>query len=83
MIHAHRAPSNHTWLLFESRGWQIQKSLSELNGTDPYIHGGPAESIFRELAKDFAKAFDDIVVFTTALAQQLYQQPSYTRKMST
>jgi hypothetical protein len=84
------------------------KSLSDLNGTDPYIHGGSVEGVFRELAKAFvradrqpsvkqmqslydrltpvmpriltdaaatdpfnARAFKDIVVFTTALAQGL------------
>lgn len=108
VLHAQRAPSNHTWFLFESKSWRIQKSLSDLNGTDPYIHGGSPEGIFRELAKAFvrterqptvrqmrwlyeelsntlpriltdaaatepfnARAFEDIVVFTTALAQRL------------
>ena len=80
--------------------------MSDLNGTDPYIHDDTVEGVFRELAKAFvragrqpsvkqmhllydnlarvmprlltdaaatdpfnARAFRDIVVFTTALAQ--------------
>ena len=108
VLHANRAPSQHTWFLFESANWRIQKSLSDLNGTDPYIHDGTVEGVFRELAKAFvradrqpsvgqmkflydslspvmpriltdaaatdpfnARAFQDIVVFTSALAQGL------------
>ena len=108
VLHAGRNPAEHTWFLFESVNWRIQKSLSDLNGTDPYIHGGSVEGVFRELAKAFvradrqpsvkkmqflydrltpvmpriltdaaatdpinARAFKDIVVFTTALAQGL------------
>jgi hypothetical protein len=94
--------------LFETVNWRIQKSLSDLNGTDAYIHDGTADGVFRELAKAFvradrqpsvqemrflydklvlimpriltdaaatdpfnARAFRDMVVFTTALAQAL------------
>jgi hypothetical protein len=108
VLHANRSPDAHTWFLFESVNWRIQKSLSDLNGTDPYIHDGTVEGVFRELAKAFvradrqpsvremrllydglspvmpriltdaaaadpfnARAFQDIVVFTTALAQDL------------
>src|SRR3989440_4860733 len=39
--------------LFRSR---IQKSLSDLNGTDVYIHEGTPQGIFRELAKAFVRA---------------------------
>jgi hypothetical protein len=108
VLHADWNPTAHTWFLFESVNWRIQKSLSDLNGTDPYIHGASVEGVFRELAKAFvradrqpsvkqmqflydtltpvmpgiladaaatdpfsARAFKDIVVFTTALAQGL------------
>lgn len=30
----------HLWFVFESRERRLQKSLSDLDGTDPYIHGG-------------------------------------------
>jgi hypothetical protein len=108
VLHASRNRGSHTWFLFESVNWRIQKSLSDLNGTDPYIHGGTVDGVFRELAKAFvradrqpsvkqmrlvydkltltlpriltdaaatdpfnARAFRDIVVFTSALAQTL------------
>ena len=108
VLHASRNPEAHTWFLFETVPWRIQKSLSDLNGTDPYIHDGSAEGVFRELAKAFvradrqpsvkqmrflydrltsrlpriladaaapdpfhARAFRDIVVFSTALARSL------------
>lgn len=85
----------------------MQKSLSDLNGTDAYLHEGTVEGVFRELAKAFvradrqpsvqqmqrlytnlekalprilheaaapdpfnARAFKDIVVFTSALAER-------------
>jgi hypothetical protein len=108
VLHASRNRRNHTWFLFESVSWRIQKSLSDLNGTDPYIHDGTVDGVFRELAKAFVRAdrrpsvkqmqflyerltltmprfltdaaatdpfnarvFQDMVVFTTALAQTL------------
>jgi len=108
VLHAMRAEGRHTWFLFESTPWRLQKSLSDLNGTDPYIHDNTVDGVFRELAKAFvrtgrqpsvkqmrwlydrltlslpriltdaaatdpfnARAFTDIVVFTSALAQSL------------
>jgi hypothetical protein len=108
VLHARRNRKTHTWFLFETVNWRIQKSLSDLNGTDAYIHDGTADGVFRELAKAFvradrqpsvqemrflydklvlimpriltdaaatdpfnARAFRDMVVFTTALAQAL------------
>jgi len=28
----------HEWFVFEARAYRLQRSLSDLNGTDPYIH---------------------------------------------
>ena len=106
--HTMRPGVAHTWFIFESTAWRLQKSLSDLNGTDPYIHNDLVEGVFRELAKAFvrtgrqpsvkqmhsayrrltanlpriltdaaatdpfnARAFSDIVVFTSALVQSL------------
>lgn len=55
VLHSERDPKSHTWFLFESTSWRIQKSLSDLNGTDPYIHDGTEQGIFRELAKAFVR----------------------------
>ena len=38
-----------TWFVFESRRYRLTKSLSDLNGTDPYVHGGTVRGVFREL----------------------------------
>ncbi len=40
---------SHEWFLFESRAHRLNKSLSDLDGTDPYIHNGEPEGILREL----------------------------------
>jgi len=108
VLHTMRTGNQHMWFLFESMPWRLQKSLSDLNGTDPYIHGNTTDGVFRELAKAFvraghqpsvkqmrtiynklvpslpriltdaaatdpfnARAFSDIVVFASALAQSL------------
>jgi len=55
VLHASRNPAAHTWFLFETVPWRIQKSLSDLNGTDPYIHDGTVDGVFRELAKAFVR----------------------------
>lgn len=41
--------TRHTWCVFESRGWRAGKSLSDLSGTDVYVHGGTPAGVFREL----------------------------------
>jgi hypothetical protein len=40
----------HTWFVFEARAYRVQKSLSDLNGADPHIHGGKVEGVMRELS---------------------------------
>jgi hypothetical protein len=39
----------HTWFVTESANYRLAKSLSDLNGTDPYIHGGTVDGVFREM----------------------------------
>lgn len=48
-------PGNHDWFLFEAKNHRIQKSLSDLNGTDPQIHGGSASGVLRELSNIFRR----------------------------
>ena len=40
---------SHTWCVFESRTWRAGKSLSDLSGTDVYVHDGTPAGVFREL----------------------------------
>jgi len=42
-------PDQHTWFVCESEPYRLQRSASDLNGTDPYIHDGTPEGVLREL----------------------------------
>jgi len=46
-------PHLHTWFVWESEPYRLQRSASDLNGTDPYIHSGSAEGVLRELSNAF------------------------------
>jgi len=48
-------PADHTWFVFEEQPYRIQKSLSDLNGTDPHIHGGQVAGVMRELSNVFRR----------------------------
>lgn len=45
----------HVWFVFERVPWRLQKSLSDLNGTDIYTHGGTPEGVFRTLLSAFIR----------------------------
>lgn len=40
---------SHTWFVFEARPRRLSKSLSDLDGTDPYIHGNTIEGVLGHL----------------------------------
>ena len=46
-------PGRHTWFVWESELYRIQRTASDLNGTDAYIHGGTPEGVLRELRNAF------------------------------
>jgi hypothetical protein len=48
-------PSRHTWFVWESEPYRLLRSASDLKGTDPNIHNGTAEGIFRELRNAFRR----------------------------
>jgi hypothetical protein len=48
-------PTKHRWFVFEEKDYRIQKSLSDLNGTDPQIHGGKVSGVMRELSNVFRR----------------------------
>jgi hypothetical protein len=48
-----QAHPQHKWFVFESMRRRLNKSLSDLDGTDPYIHGGSVGGIMRELCNAF------------------------------
>jgi hypothetical protein len=39
----------HMWFVMESQNYRLTKSFSDLNSTDPYIHGGTIDGVFREM----------------------------------
>ncbi len=49
------APSGHTRFVFEASPYRLQKSLSDLNGTDPFIYGERAEGILSEIRNALAR----------------------------
>jgi hypothetical protein len=49
------APSGHQWFVFESSRHRLQKSLSDLNGTDPFIYGRNPEGVLREIRNALAR----------------------------
>ena len=48
-------PARHTWFVFESSNRRLQKSLSDLDGTDPNIHDATVEGVMRELCNAFVR----------------------------
>jgi len=40
---------SHTWCVFESRSRRAAKSISDLSGTDVYVHDGTPTGVFREI----------------------------------
>jgi hypothetical protein len=47
------ADQDHSWIVCETVRRRINKSLSDLDGTDPYIHGGAIAGVFREVGNAF------------------------------
>jgi hypothetical protein len=46
----------HAWVVCESKAHRIKKSLSDIDGTDAYIHNGTIRGVFRELCKAFVRS---------------------------
>jgi hypothetical protein len=45
----------HSWYVFEAVNRRAEKSLSDLAGTDVYIHGGTLRGVLRELSNAFIR----------------------------
>jgi len=48
-------PREHTWFVFEAMPRRAEKSLSDLSGTDIYIHNGMVRGVFTELCNAFVR----------------------------
>jgi hypothetical protein len=57
-----RPRSNHTWFVFEAVRRRVSKSLSDLDGTDPYIHDEKPKGLFRELGNALVRVADQPTV---------------------
>ena len=45
----------HAWIVCETRRHRIKKSLSDLDGTDVYVHDGTVRGVLRELCNVFVR----------------------------
>jgi hypothetical protein len=50
-----RAHPDHKWFVFESMNRRLSKSMSDLDGTDPYIHDGTVSGVMREVCNAFVR----------------------------
>jgi hypothetical protein len=48
-------PRQHSWFVFETKVRRAQKSLSDLDGSDPNIHNGTVEGVMREICNAFVR----------------------------
>ena len=49
-------PNHHEWSVWEAETYRLQRSASDLNGTDPYIHDGSVLGVLRELRNAFGNS---------------------------
>ena len=55
VAHATHVNREHRWYVFEAKQFRVLKSLSDINGTEPYIHDGRPTGILRELTNALAR----------------------------
>jgi hypothetical protein len=48
-------PGRRDSFVFEAKRWRLAKSLSDLSGTDPHIHGRTVSGVMRELGNAFIR----------------------------
>jgi len=48
--------SRHDWFVCEERRFRLQKSLSDLDGTDPYVHDCKIVGVFGQLCNAFIRS---------------------------
>ena len=49
-------PDRHSWFVFETKARRVQKSLSDLDCSDPNIHDGTVEGVMREICNAFVRS---------------------------
>jgi len=53
------ANPKHKWFVFESKHHRLEKSLSDLNGTDPHVHDSTAHGVLRGLTNALTRNIHD------------------------
>jgi hypothetical protein len=48
--------TEHSWFVFEALNHRIQKSLSDLNGTDVYVHRGTVDGLLGQLSNALVRS---------------------------
>ena len=70
----------HQWFVLEARPYRLQRSLSDLNGTDPLIHGGSPEGLLQVLADAFDRPGIARVPLEPVLELLRRQAPTLSRR---
>ena len=50
-----RSRNKHLWYVFETRRYRVERSLSDLAGTDIYIHGGTIQGVIAQVSNAFIR----------------------------
>lgn len=50
-----RSKSKHSWYVFETERYRADRSLSDLAGTDVYVHGGTINGVLTQVANAFIR----------------------------
>ena len=53
---AHWRPTHHQWFLFEANPFRMQRTLSDLSGTDAYIHAETSRRLLTALTDALVRA---------------------------
>ena len=68
----------HAWIVCESKKYRLKKSLTDLDGTDPYIHDGTILGLFRELGNALVRSQNQPSVEEMMKVYRLLRQTSRT-----
>ena len=70
----------HEWFVLEAKPYRLQRALSDVNGTDPLIHGGRPEGLLQMLADVFDRPGIPSVPVEPILDLPRRQAPTLSRR---
>lgn len=56
VAHANATDKRHRWFVFEKERFRVLKSLSDINGTEAYVHSGRPTGVLRELTNALVRS---------------------------